>query len=352
MNGKLQPPVGLGFRPGTRIKENTSVFSSELESLLAFLPVRFWVYHLNECNRYVDEYLAKREPKSNKFVGANWKPIKIDELMVFYAILIQMVCRPFPGKRYEECWNHTTDWFTNCNHMNKTRFKQIRAALHWCDNPHSQSSKDTLYKVRPMINILERTIGKYLAVGQELALDETTIGLYHAYAKALTYYNPSKPRGKHHCKLFVLCENDYWAVINFKFSHRSYKSNDNENNTSEKETPKKENLSNENNTHKKKSSKKQKRKDDDTISDDDDDLLFDKMHDIDEDDEELPKMIKLVTSLCECVRGTGVVVNMDNLYSSPGVFIQLKKMGIYARGTYRSSRKYLPQFINFSKSEV
>ena len=26
-------------------------------------------------------------------------------------------------------------------------------------------------------------------------------------------------------KKFVLCENDYWAAINFKFSHRSYDSN-------------------------------------------------------------------------------------------------------------------------------
>ena len=106
--------------------------------------------------------------------------------------------------------------------MNKTRFKQIRAALHWSDNPHSHSKHDTLYKVRPIINVLERTIGMYLEVGEEIALDETTIGLYHTYAKALTYYNPKKPRGKHHCKLYVLCENDYWSAINFQFCHRSY----------------------------------------------------------------------------------------------------------------------------------
>ena len=137
-----------------------------------------------------------------------------------------MVCRQFPGKRYEECWDKTEDWFQNCKRMNKTRFKQIRAALHWCDNPHSKLSEVTLYKIHPMINILERTIGKYLEVGRELVLDETTLGFYHACAKSLTYHNPSKPRGKHHCKLFVLCEYNHWAVLNFKFSHRSYKLND------------------------------------------------------------------------------------------------------------------------------
>ena len=27
---------------------------------------------------------------------------------------------------------------------------------------------------------------------------------------------------KHHCKLYALCENVAWIVINFKFCHRSY----------------------------------------------------------------------------------------------------------------------------------
>ena len=88
MNGKLQPPPGLGLRPDTKIKNNCSIFSSELESLLAFLPLKFWVYHMEECNRYVYEYMSNREQKSKKFVGANWKPIVIDELMIFYAILL------------------------------------------------------------------------------------------------------------------------------------------------------------------------------------------------------------------------------------------------------------------------
>ena len=336
MNGNLQAPSGLGIRQKTKIRSRNTTFSTELESLLAFLPLRFWVYHMNECNRYVHLYLLKKEPPTKKFVGMNWKPIKIDELMIFYAIIIQMACRPFPGKRYDECWNYTQDWFTNCKQMNKTRFKQIRAALHWCDNPHSTSKEDTLYKVRPMINILERTIGMYLEVGPEIALDETTIGLYHVYAKALTYYNPAKPRGKHHCKLFVLCENDYWAAINFKFSHRSYQPG-NERNGNNSQTNKQRdslvldvnNLISE--------------IDEDNSHSDNENMNF---------DEEIPKMVNLVTSLCKCIKGTGVVVNMDNLYSSPEVFIRLKEMGIYARGTFRSNRNNLPSFIKFSKKET
>ena len=364
MNGKLQAPSGLGVRTKTKIKGNISCFSTELESLLAFLPLTYWVHHLHECNKYVAEYFNERERyycsdeiemmrSSRKFQGMKWKPIKIDELMVFYAIIIQMACRPFPGKKFEECWNYTKDWFTNCEHMKKTRFKQIRAALHWSDNPHSHSKKDTLYKVRPIINVLEKTIGRYLEVGQEVALDETTIGLYHAYAKALTYYNPSKPRGKHHCKLFVLCENDYWSAINFHFAHRSYEKKKSQWKIWKKERREKE---------KKKKAKKPYESpigyDVWRNSSDSDDssanIVFseDKIDETEAETKEVPKMVQLVTSMCECLKGTGIVVNMDNLYSSPEVFIALKKMGIYARGTFRSNRKYLPSFVKFTKSET
>jgi hypothetical protein len=63
-------------------------------------------------------------------------------------------------------------------------------------------------------------------------------------------------------------------------------------------------------------------------------------------------MTKLVTSLCKCLTNTGIVVNMDNLYSSPELFIKLREMGIYARGTFRKNRKYLPKFIQFTDNEV
>ena len=354
MNTSLDPPAGLGCRPKTSIKhEFRNFFPTELDSLLAFFPLKFWVYHLNESNRYVHRVLENKNPKSNIFYGMKWKPIKMNELMVFYAILIQMSCRPFPGKRYDDCWKYQNEWFTNCQKMNKTRFKQIRAALHWCDNPHSKSSEDTLYKVRPMINILNGTIGKYLNVGESIALDETTVGLYHAYAKALIFYNPAKPRGKHHCKLYTLCENDFWAAFNFKFCHRTYKNKEGNENSS----PKVKRKSKEVKSEEDKLNKQKKKKRNETKFKIEDTQVRSSFVETDEEsieieNKEVPRMVQLVTSLCECLRGTGVVVNMDNLYSSPVVFIHLHQMGIFARGTFRSNKKYLPSFVHFSKNEV
>ena len=225
INKNLAHPSGVATLPPTNIKYKyrNKVFRNELDSLLAFLPLRFWLFHLNECNRFVSQELKAKN--KNKFYGVIWKIITLDELMIFYAILMQMACRPFRGKSYTECWQHTKDWFPNCKHLDERRFKQIRASLHWTNNETSCKDEDTLYKVRSMINILEETIGKYLSVGDNVALDETCIGMYHSMAKAFIYYNASKPRGKHHCKLYALCENNYWALINFKFCHRSYNDN-------------------------------------------------------------------------------------------------------------------------------
>ena len=240
-----------------------------------------------------------------------------------------MSCRPYPGKRQVDCWNYQNEWFTNCRHMKRTRFRQIRSCLHWCDNETSANG-DTLYKVRPMINILLQTLGMYVNVGEGIALDETCIGLYHAHAKALTFYNPAKPRGKHHCKLYVVCENTHCDAINFKFAHRTYKKskedNDNEKleyNNKLASTKKKKELCT-----------KQYDPSDNELEDEDDEDVDD------ENEKDVPKMVNLVCTLCEMLRGTGVVVNMDNLYSSPEVFIRLKEMGIYARGTFRKNRKY------------
>ena len=56
--------------------------------------------------------------------------------------------------------------------------------------------------------------------------------------------------------------------------------------------------------------------------------------------------------MCQKYNGTGRIINMDNLYSSPEVFIALKKKGLYARGTVRLNRKYLPRFIKYLKKDM
>jgi len=56
--------------------------------------------------------------------------------------------------------------------------------------------------------------------------------------------------------------------------------------------------------------------------------------------------------MCSPLFFTGKVVNTDNYYTSPLVFVELLKKGVYARGTCRGNRVAYPKFIQFSSSEV
>ena len=53
----------------------------------------------------------------------------------------------------------------------------------------------------------------------------------------------------------------------------------------------------------------------------------------------------VVTDLTRCLRGKYHRVYMDNFYSSVPIFLSLLKNGIYAVGTVRSNRKYIPRQI-------
>ena len=126
--------------------------------------------------------------------------------------------KPLRGAAYTACWrNDHKVWYTACNHMSRNRFQEIRGALHWCDNRfknlcvNQQTKKqDTLYKIRPLLSIIEKNLGKYLEPCTELSLDETCVAIRSQWARAVTFYNPKKPKGKHHLKFYTLCENSHW----------------------------------------------------------------------------------------------------------------------------------------------
>ena len=67
MGEDLESPEGLAPNSKTKIKEEfvTTKFKTPLDSLLAFLPLSFWKFHLKETNRYAYDFL--RENKRKKY---------------------------------------------------------------------------------------------------------------------------------------------------------------------------------------------------------------------------------------------------------------------------------------------
>ena len=392
---RLNAAQGIRPKRETHLKSKTKqLFRTEIESFLAFLPIQYWMWHLDVTNYYAKNH-SKTDSIKKKSGFDSMKDIHIQELMTFYAILMQIAMKPHPGSRYTECWSEQNKvWYTTCKKMSRKRFDEIRFALHWCENKSRDEFKDvqtgkldTLYKVRPLLTVIQQNLGRYLIPCTNLALDETCIAIRSMYARQMTFYNPNKPKGKHHLKFYSLCENDHWCALVIKMCHRQQKditaaNADIDLDGQQSNTPQEDiwarslllhggddnsHFSNEvaivgyKPTFSEKIITQKKVKNEDMGFFEDNEIHDENIKDPNskrtemtdaEIGEEVQKTLQTVTDMCRKYNGSGRIINMDNLYSSPEVFIALKNNGLYARGTVRLNRKYLPKFIRYMRKDL
>jgi len=172
--------------------------------------------------------------------------------------------------------------------------------LHFNDNEDTEGSKnDSLFKVRPLLNILSKTIGRYAAHGSEVSFDEATMACYSRFAWHLISFNPMKPTGKFHFKIYMLC----CAMTNLTHAFHIHA----------REGP-------------------------------------DNEQDVD-NQQEMNKTDKLTMSICKPLYKSGTTVNMDNYYMSTACAAHLRSKKVYCRGTIRSSRKFVPKSTLFTSAE-
>jgi Transposase IS4 len=55
--------------------------------------------------------------------------------------------------------------------------------------------------------------------------------------------------------------------------------------------------------------------------------------------------------MCKPYFNTGIVVNMDNYYTSPEIAYALAQRNLYMRGTCRTNRKGFPVGVLYSKGD-
>jgi hypothetical protein len=97
--------------------------------------------------------------------------------------------------------------------MQISRFEQIRQCFHFNSNPHEETTRDSLHKVRPLLNIIKYTIGRYMKVGSDLSLDEMSIQVHSLYTGNLTMFNKDKNGGIFHFRFFTVCCAFTWACL-------------------------------------------------------------------------------------------------------------------------------------------
>jgi len=138
-------------------------------------------------------------------------------------------------------------------------------------------------------------------LGNEFSFDEATMACFSRYARRLLCFNPQKPTGKFHFKIYMLC----CAITNLVIRIRIHIKDSSDMDFSSEER----------------------------------------------DKEEVTKTDRLTSEMCLVLKGTGSIVNMDNYYMSTTAAIHLKQKGILCRGTIRTNRKFAPKSVLFNSRE-
>ena len=272
---------------------------SASSSFFAYLPLYFWKQVLQHTNE---------QAKAMKLGD----PFTLHELMAFLGILWFMTVADkgeyanYWGEQMESAIFGTASSSLD-GVMPLRRFKAIRTAF--CFRKSTDISMDDLHRdaavrVRPLLNMLKVTGSRYVNVGRNLAVDEASVAARSKYARHIIVYNPRKPTGKYHFKLFMCCCATSWIALNFRLHCES--------------------------------------------------TLNDRLESIAEPDDvailedELKNSAKTRQIVLEVVRpfyNTFRIVNCDNYYTSVQLLEALRLKGIYCRGTAKRLSKHFPRHV-------
>ncbi|KAF0721641.1 hypothetical protein Ae201684_019013 [Aphanomyces euteiches] len=299
--------------------EFKDLFKDPVKGFLAFMPLEFWKTVTLRTNA---KALALQAAHPKGYVGGREfkKSFELVEVMKFIGLLIMMSV--VQGGEYSLYWSKPSMSFLmppteNFGRvMAIDRFKQLRACITFND---VVEPADPLWRIRPLINLLKASFKNFVVAGREISVDEACIPCRSSYARALIVYNPKKPLGKYHFRIYTAACATTWYVFAFKIHSKAAGNFDAEADDDA---------------------------DDDGEPAPDDDTAKPR-------DEVKPSALRQhVIDITKQWEGSHRVINLDNWYSSVQLCLTLLKMGLYCRGTVRSNRAHNPRFGMFDKKQI
>nr|CAH7735314.1 unnamed protein product [Callosobruchus chinensis] len=168
-----------------------------------------------ETNRYANQYIihhqAKLKPKSRV---RKWKITCSNEIRTFIGLtILQGICsKPSYEMYFTRRESIETPFF--CKIMRESRFRLLHKFLHFADNNLIDDDPEIrkLFKVKPVLDHLQRKFMSVYIPGKNISVDESLIG----WKGRLSWkqYIPSK-RKRFGIKLFMLCESSTGYIYNF-----------------------------------------------------------------------------------------------------------------------------------------
>ncbi|KAJ8558988.1 hypothetical protein ON010_g8460 [Phytophthora cinnamomi] len=102
------------------------------------------------------------------------------------------------------------------NIMSLNRFKMLRRCFSFRADPGASVECDPAARIRPLLNLLKCTGGRYIEVGRDLALDEASVACRSRQGRRLIVFNPQKPGGRYHFRMYLVCCATTWIALNYR----------------------------------------------------------------------------------------------------------------------------------------
>ncbi|XP_063585093.1 piggyBac transposable element-derived protein 4-like [Penaeus indicus] len=155
---------------------------------------------VQETNRYASQYMK------TPFVNMKaWEDITVHEFRAYLGLLFLMGLQSMPYM--QDFWSHDPliSSLIFSQTMSRDRFDAITLALHFVDNEADHPAVDRLWKLRPVIDVLDKQFSSIFVPNKLISVDEILWDVSGCH-QALQYVpNKSACRG---LKVYKLCSSD------------------------------------------------------------------------------------------------------------------------------------------------
>ncbi|KAG7481247.1 hypothetical protein MATL_G00065090 [Megalops atlanticus] len=200
-----EPDQIISIEPFTAISGPQHALGDEADTRDYFrllFPDSLFEHMVEQTNNYA----LYRQRRSGK-VDAHWHPTDLREMRAYIGLNILMGINQLPD--YGMYW--ATDIFIGNAGFKKTmtarRFEKLNQNIHLCDREsepaQGEPGYDGLYKIRPLLDVVENTMWEAYAPNRCLTVDEGAIAVKGRFSP--TQYMPSKPIKKG-LKVWMLCD--------------------------------------------------------------------------------------------------------------------------------------------------
>ncbi|GMF41763.1 unnamed protein product [Phytophthora fragariaefolia] len=194
--------------------------------------------------------------------------------------------------------------------MSLNRFKLLRRCLCFNATP-TNLDQDAAARIRPLLNLLKVTGDKYVVVGRDVALDEASVACRSRQGRHMIVFNPTKPTGKYHFRLYMVCCSSTWIALRYKLHC-------NRNNIADRLKGV---------------------------------IAAAEVQALSQELEEVSKIRQHVLEVVQPMFGSNRVVSLDDYYASVQLPQGLRLKGLYARGTIRMNSKHFPGHTMLDKDD-